>query len=62
MAGTSATGAGRLASKESFHCHPKSRDKHQRSHKQHHQALLNVAGSKAVVSREMAANCTLYSE
>lgn len=60
MAGTSATEVGRLASKESFHCHPKSRDKHQRSHKQHHQALLNIAGSKTVVSRARVANYTLF--
>lgn len=33
-AGTSVAGLVRLALKESFHCHPKSMDKHQGSHKQ----------------------------
>lgn len=56
-AGTSVARLVRLASKESFLCHPRSMDKHQVSHKQHRQAL---AGSKPLVSTATAANFASY--
>lgn len=45
-AGTPVAGLVTLASKESFHYHPKSMDKLQGSHKQHPQALLNTCWLK----------------